>query len=214
MSESAYHHGRLREALVEAAVIAVREEGPEGLGIRSLARRLGVSHNAAYRHFTDRDDLIAEVAARVMAQLVAGMHARLDDVRTDDPVLRARRRLAACGRAYVDYAVSEPGLFRLAFNALSTAAIAEATPERDPLLLLGQVLDELVAVGFLAPDTRVGAELICWSAVHGFSVLCNDGPLRDADDAERRRALDSLIAAVDRSYGATTGTSTDPSDIT
>jgi len=214
VSESAYHHGRLREALVEAAVIAVREEGPEGLGIRSLARRLGVSHNAAYRHFTDRDDLTSEVAARVMGQLVAAMHTRLDEVRTDDPVLRARRRLAACGRAYVDYAVSEPGLFRLAFNALSKATIAAATPERDPLLLLGQVLDELVAVGFLAPDARGDAELTCWSAVHGFSVLCNDGPLRESGDAERNRTLDSLLVAVDRSYGATTGTSTDPKDIT
>jgi AcrR family transcriptional regulator len=214
VAEYAYHHGRLREALLEAAVVAVREEGPQGLGIRSLARRVGVSHSAAYRHFADRDDLVAEVAGQVMEQLVEAILVRLNKVRTQEPVLRARQRLAASGRAYVDYAVSEPALFRLAFNSLSAAGTEPSNPERNPLRLLGQVLDELVEAGFLDPDARTGAELTCCSAMHGFSVLAIDGPLQGASDAECTTALDRVLVAIDRSYGATTGTRTNPKDIT
>lgn len=214
VSDTAYHHGHLREALVEAAVTAAREHGPEGLAIRDLARRVGVSHNAAYRHFANRDDLVTEVAGRVMERLASAMLTRLNGVDTQDPVLRARRRLAETGRAYVDYAVAEPGLFRLAVASLSTVTAASSYPERDPLQLLGQVLDDLVEVGFLAAEARVDAELTCWSAVHGFSVLSIDGPLRRADEAERSSALDRVLVAIDRSYAATTGARTGPNDLT
>lgn len=211
--DSPYHHGRLREALVDEAVDAVRREGPSGLGIRSLARRIGVSHNAAYRHFADRDDLVAAVVDRMRAELMRAIRSRCDEVRADDPVLRARRRLAETGRAYVEYAISEPGLFRLAFGAFASVDDPRSL-EADPLLLLGQALDELVEVGFLDHEARIDAELTCWSAVHGFSVLCIDGPLRQATVAERSAALDRVLVAIDRSYGATTGSPTSPSDIT
>lgn len=214
MPETTYHHGRLREALVEAAVAAARQDGPDALGIRSLARDVGVSHNAAYRHFADRDDLVSAVAGEVMEQFVARLSARLATVRTQDPVLRARRRLAECGRAYVEYAVSEPGLFRLAFGSLSAAATHPTGPARDPLQILGGVLDELVEVGFLDPGARADAELTCWSAMHGFSILAIDGPLRGASEAERASALNRVLVTVDRSYGATTGSPTRPGDIT
>jgi AcrR family transcriptional regulator len=212
--ESTYHHGRLREALIDEAVNAVRDDGPHALSVRKLARRIGVSHNAAYRHFTDRDDLVAVVVDRMRAELMKTIRSRCDEVRANDPVLRARRRLAETGRAYVAYAISEPGLFRLAFGAFSEASVDPRSLEADPLRVLGQVLDELVEVGFLDPEARIGAELTCWSAVHGFSVLCIDGPLRQSTPTERSAALDRVLVAIDRSYGATTGSKTDPRDIT
>ena len=58
MATTPYHHGNLRDALVEAAVDVVREGGPEALSLRELARRVGVSHAAAYRHFADREALV------------------------------------------------------------------------------------------------------------------------------------------------------------
>jgi AcrR family transcriptional regulator len=212
MSDSPYHHGRLREALVDEAFSAVRTDGPGGLSIRSLARRIGVSHNAAYRHFTDRDELVAVVVDRMRAELMATIRSRCDAVDTKDPVLRARRQLAETGRAYVEYAISEPGLFRLAFGAFS-APVDPRSHDTEPLRLLGQVLDGLVDVGFLDPEARIDAELTCWSAVHGFSVLCIDGPLRQSAPDERSAALDCVLVAIDRSYGATTGSKTDPCDI-
>jgi AcrR family transcriptional regulator len=213
MSESSYHHGHLREALIDEAVSAVRSDGPSGLGIRSLARRIGVSHNAAYRHFEDRDELVTAVADQVMEQLLAAMRARFDEVHEPDPTLRARRRLAEAGRAYVEYAVSEAELFRLAFGSMAVAIAESWSPETGPLHLLGQVLDELVEVGFLDPEARIDAELTCWSAVHGFSILCIDGPLRGATFAERSAALDRVLVSIDRSYGASTGAPTKPEDI-
>ncbi len=208
-----YHHGDLREALIEAAVASVRENGPDGLALRDLARRVHVSHNAAYRHFADRDDLVVEVAGRVMVSIVDSMQTRLAKVRTRDPVLRARRRLAATGRGYVDFAVTEPGLFRLACSSLSAVSSTITLRERDPLTLLGEVLDELVDVGFLAPAARVDAEITCWSAVHGFSILSTDGPLQGTTAKERTAALDRVLISIDRSYAATTGTTIGARDL-
>lgn len=213
MASDSYHHGNLRSSLLEAAVATVAERGPQALVLRDLARQVGVSHNAAYRHFADRDELVTEVAAIAMERLVATLQARLDRVSTSDPVLRARRRLAEIGRGYVEFAVAETGLFRLAFASTATVATAGTAASRDPLALLATCLDELVAVGFLSPEARVDAEATCWSGVHGFSMLHIDGALSSADDAERDAALDGLLVAIDRSYGASTGTPTEPGDI-
>lgn len=212
MAASSYHHGNLREALIEAAVEAARAHGPEGVGLRELARRVGVSHNAAYGHFAHRDDLVAEVSARAMAQLVEAMQRRLDGVGPGAPVLRARRRLAEIGRAYVAFALAEPGLFRVAF-ASGPKGDAAGQLFAGPYILLGQELDNLVDVGFLSPEARVGADMTCWSAVHGFSVLSIDGPLSLAGSDERAQALDQVLVALDRSYATTTGTTVTPSDI-
>lgn len=212
---SAYHHGHLREALVAEAISAVRTEGPDGLALRELARRVGVSHNAAYRHFAQRSDLVAEVAAHAMRALVEAMRERLEEVDGVEPVLRARRRLAGIGRAYVEFAVAEPGLFRVAFTHVAGSSARDLV-EVSPYAQLGDALDGLVDVGFLSAQERVGAEITCWSAVHGFAVLTLDGPRATATDGApelgdgARRDLDRLLVAIDRSYAATTGSDADP----
>lgn len=207
-----YHHGNLRTTLLEAAVAAVAEHGPQALVLRDLARQVGVSHNAAYRHFSDREELVTEVAAIAMERLVATIQRRLALVSADDPALLARRRLAETGRGYVDFATSETGLFRLAFASPATVATVGSAPSRDPLGVLSAGLDDLVAVGFLSAEARIDAEATCWSAVHGFATLHLDGAL-PGDERERETALDRLLVAIDRSYGATTGSPTDPRDI-
>lgn len=205
MPATSYHHGNLREALVEAAVEAARSNGPDGVGLRELARTVGVSHSAAYRHFSHRDDLVTEVSTRAMDELVRAMQRRLDEVADAAPVLRARRRLVAVGEAYVGFALSEPGLFRVAFAAHSGTAPDDPSVA-DPYGLLSEVLDGLVEVGYLSPEARIGAEMTCWSAVHGFSVLHLDGPLGEAEVGARAEALDQVFVAIDRSYAASTGT--------
>ena len=200
MTRSAYHHGHLRAALVAEAVGAVREEGPDGLSLRELARRVGVSHNAAYRHFAHRDDLVAAVAEHAMTGLVAAMERRLDAVEEPDPVLRARLRLAGVGRAYVEYALAEPGLFRVAFGSRSGDA-ADGVLREAPYVLLGRALDDLVDVGFLAAAARPGAEELCWSTVHGFSVLAMAQHVRVTEVSAH---LDRLLGAIDRSLWAST----------
>jgi AcrR family transcriptional regulator len=203
-----YHHGNLRQALVDAAVAAARERGPDGLALRELARTVGVSHNAAYRHFSDREALVEAVAHVGLAGLVASCEQELATVRTRDPVLRARRRLSALGRGYVAFAVAEPGLFRVLFTAYPEPPGAEDPQAKevgpDPYGMLNEALDELVEVGFLAPEARPGAEVNCWAAVHGFSVLATEGPLRGLTAPERDAMVEYICEAIDRGYGATT----------
>lgn len=188
---SSYHHGNLREALVQAAVELGREKGPDGIVIREVARRTGVSHNAAYRHFADRDELLREVARVGLDELSAAMLARVRRVRVTDPVDRARRRLRETGKAYVDYALAEPGLFATAFNGVS---LGELT---GPYQHLSDALDECLAVGVLPASKREGAELSCWAGVHGFSMLYGTGPLRDVTKKEREADLNRLLDRID-----------------
>lgn len=204
MSSSPYHHGNLRDALVEAAVEVVREGGPEALSLRELARRVGVSHAAAYRHFADREALVDAVAERAMHALTAAMERRLAEVDDADPVRRARCRLFATGAGYVEFALAETGLFRLLFTAYPDPPEGKGEGKaagEDPYGLLGAALDDLVAVGYLRPDVRLGADVTCWSAVHGFAVLNTEGPLRGLPPAERERALEGLLLSIDRGLG-------------
>src|SRR5690349_4267505 len=140
VSTATYHHGNLREALVDAALTAVREQGPDGLAVRELARRVGVSHNAAYRHFADRDALVAEVAERSLAALTEAGRVRLARVEHADPKMLARLRLFELGRSYVGFALSEPGLFRVAFTAYpqieSSPGLIDPNDDEDPLAQL------------------------------------------------------------------------------
>lgn len=209
MTGSPYHHGNLRDALVEAAVEVVREGGPEALSLRELARRVGVSHAAAYRHFADREALVDVVAERALDALVATVHRRLARLSDDDPVTVARRRLREIGAGYVEFALAESGLFRLLFTAYpeppegaSEGASEEAEKSGDdPYGMLNAALDDLVAVGYLDPGVRVGADVTCWSAVHGFAVLNVEGPLRGLSTAERESTLAGLLQGIDRGLG-------------
>jgi AcrR family transcriptional regulator len=199
-----YHHGRLRDALVDAGVSLARADGPEAVVLRAATRAAGVSHNAAYRHFADRDELLRAVCERCMSQLALLMEKRIDALPADpDPVATAWARLDAIGHAYVEFATTEPGWFRTAFavpRTLDTLAPGEGAGAcgLGPYGLLGARLDELVEVGAIPPGRRPGAEFAAWSAVHGLSTLLNDGPLRDLPAAEREHALQVVLDTVAR----------------
>ena len=137
------------------------------------------------------------------------MQRRLDEVDETDPDRRARARLRATGRAYVEFALSEPGLFNVAF--CPTDAVDSSPDGAPPYLLLVQVLDELVEAGSLSPDDRLGADVACWSAVHGLSVLLLDGPLRGLSAEERSGVLEKLIAGSRARIPAGSGVSTSSS---
>jgi AcrR family transcriptional regulator len=205
----AYHHGNLREALVAAGVELARTGGPNAVVLRAASRQAGVSHNAVYRHFANQEDLVAAVAQRCMTQLSELMIERMERITVRQPVRRAIARLGAIGRAYVDFARSEPGWFRTAFSSArphpvdGSAAERPADPSADalpnPWDVLRAALDELVEVGALTPERRVGAEYAAWSAVHGLSSLLLDGPLHDLPEPEVEHAIGIVLAAVSRS---------------
>lgn len=196
-SVKAYHHGNLQAELLQTAVELAREQGPSGVVLREVARRAGVSHNAAYRHFADREELLTATAEAGQDALSRAMANRAARVRGGEPAERSLRRLREIGKAYVLFAVRQPGLFATAF----ACTFERAGDQPGPYELLSTALDEMVASGTLSPDRREGAEVACWSAVHGFAVLHLDGPLKDVPARERDRQLEAMLDALEHGLG-------------
>ncbi|HEX4559950.1 MAG TPA: TetR/AcrR family transcriptional regulator [Mycobacterium sp.] len=191
-----YHHGALHAALVDASIALAREGGPDRVILREAARAAGVSHSAAYRHFADREALLAEVSRHARNALAAEMRSRVKRAR--DP----RQRLRAVGTAYVEFALTEPGLFRTAFTSHPATQTTPPEPNSDtdsgePFEILGQALDDALAAGLLDPKRRPGAEIGAWSAVHGLANLLLDGPL-PTTKAEINFSLNRVLDLVER----------------
>ncbi len=207
-AKTSYHHGNLRAALIDAGLQLARDGGPDAVVLREVSRRAGVSHNAAYRHFADRDTLLQVICARCMGSLARLMEARIAEVEdagggSSGALDVARRRLRATGSAYVEFALSEPGLFKTAFAVpprLGYFDDGEGTGESGlgPLELLGARLDALVEAGGLPAQRRADAELAAWAAVHGLSMLLIAGPLRELPKSERDAALTRLLDTIER----------------
>jgi AcrR family transcriptional regulator len=201
-----YHHGNLRAALIDAGVELAREGGPDAVVLREASRRAGVSHNAAYRHFADRDELLRAVCARCMSALARLMEARIAEVGGGaEDVAAIRLRLRATGTAYLEFALSEPGWFRTAFavpQGLHYLDEGEGEGEGlagpGPLELLNVQLDALSAAGALPLERRPHAEVVAWSAVHGLAMLLLDGPLRELAPDERAIASTRLLDTIER----------------
>jgi AcrR family transcriptional regulator len=159
-----YRHGNLPNAMRAAARAILDEAGPEGVGLRETARRVGVSATAAYRHFDSKEDLLASVAAEGFRELAAAMRAAGDD----------REPLIGVGLAYVEFAMQNRGLFRLMFSSLLAdrakfAALNEAAT--DAFGFLQQVVTGVE--GALHEENP--ATMAAWGPVHGLSALFIDG---------------------------------------
>ena len=184
----AYHHGDLATALVGAALELTRDGGPEALTVREVTRRIGVSPNAAYRHFPNRTGLLEAVSQTIQDRLAASM--------TEAPTADAATRLRRIGAAYVDFALREPGWFAVVFFGTRPPAPEQvrASPTFGALVA---ALDDLVAEGRLDRTARDDAAWACWSTVHGFAELALHGPLVGvAPDEQRRRAAVAIDAIV------------------
>ena len=105
-----YHHGNLRKALLDAGVALIGDVGPKGFTIREVARRAGVSHNAPYRHFRDKDELLEAIAVEGFERLTAAMKKR------SVAGAKAAERLMLCGCGYVDFALRWPHHFLVMFD--------------------------------------------------------------------------------------------------
>jgi AcrR family transcriptional regulator len=181
--KAGYHHGDLREALLVAADLLIREEGLPGLTLRACARRAGVSHAAPKHHFADLADLLAEVAARSFDRLTTALQAARAGV-GDDP----DERFIAIARTYVDFARQYPDHFRLMFRsdllsrcntALRSASartyaemIDGVTAQRGEPDVAPEELGARIQDHGLVEDILLG-----WSYVHGYAQLLLEGQL-------------------------------------
>jgi AcrR family transcriptional regulator len=198
----------LRELLLEAGVGLAREGGPDALVLREAARRVGVSHNAAYRHFANREDLLRAVADRARAELAGTMRQRLAEVDAADRSLEAaKRRLHLAGMAYIQFATAQPGLFRTAFTGPGltakdahhplTAGVIASEDQLGAFELLKRQVEQLVRAARLPPRARRYASLVAWAAMHGLSMLALDGQLDGLSDRERDEVVDRLVRMVE-----------------
>jgi AcrR family transcriptional regulator len=171
MTKSAYHHGNLAQALVEAALKLVEQGGAEAVSLRDLAQSLGVSRAAPYRHFPDRDALLATVAARGFEDLVALYEAAL--AAPGD----GRARLRAAGRAFYDFAAWRPGLYRLMFESDFLNRAVPPTVLLAPAEKSYRLLWKLVEGAYPdASETEIKVRtLIMTSTAHGFLTLDHVG---------------------------------------
>jgi AcrR family transcriptional regulator len=199
--------GAVRDGLVAAGLELARTGGPDAVVLREATRMVGVVPNAAYRHFADRDELLAAVCSAAMRELAGRMAAGVARVpgAYGDPVA-ARRRLGAVGTAYLEFAREEPGLFATAFAVpqqhaygAASGATSGAGAERLPLDYLRAALDELVDAGVLSRQRREGLEYPIWSTVHGLAVLAGPGPLRDVPGATRDHLEQLTLAFIGES---------------
>jgi len=200
-----YHHGDLRNALTEEAVELARAGGPDAVVLREVARRVGVSATAAYRHFATHDDLLDQVKQAALRALADSIVAALDAVPAGgDPAVVSVERFRAACEGYLHFARSQAGLFNTAF---CHTGLEDTGPgpipfgEADAFRILGELLDDLVAVGRMDPASRPGADIASWSAVHGYASLLVGGPLEHhLSDEEQAfvwgRTLDMIITGL------------------
>ena len=187
--ERLYHHGDLQRTIVRAALEILGETQSTEFSLRELARRAGVSHNAPYKHFADKHELLAAVSA-VGFELLAKRMAEATQGLTSP-----RARLFAMARNYVCHGVENPALYRLMFGGFLTGpgddrpAIERTAAESTKALLADAFADG--ALGRPIANTPrnerkiAGAILIFWSQMHGLTLLLVDGlvgPKKHADD--------------------------------
>jgi AcrR family transcriptional regulator len=161
--DDTYHHGDLKRALLEAALEMLDEEGTEGVGLRELARRVGVSAAAPYRHFRGRQALLEAVATEGFGRFSAMMAAKEQD-------LPEIEQLPAMAEAYVRFALVQPALFRLMFSRqvdkTGNRALHDAAIEAYASLAKAAARE--------VPDAPSEGAVIAWSFVHGLAMLLLD----------------------------------------
>jgi AcrR family transcriptional regulator len=173
MPRHAYHHGNLRESLMQAAVRAIAELGPAAFTLREVARRAGVSHNAPYRHFQDKDAILAAVAAQGFRELTAAMqHAA-------ERKASALDQLKESGLAYVTFAIRKPEHFTVMFDSPVCSSEDQEYVEasREAFETLVQFIRRCQEEGFLPLDRTQERTLYAWSLVHGIAKLAVAGRL-------------------------------------
>ena len=167
-----YHHGDLRTALLDAALAVISEIGPQGLTIREVARRAGVSHAAPYRHFTDRDELILAVVEQGFVLMQQTMDSE-KAAALDDPL----NQFAASGFAYVNFALQHPAYYRVMFSGnllSSTGNVSLQHTSREALQEMITNISDCQQLGIVRKGDPTIQALTILSTIHGFVSLVND----------------------------------------
>src|SRR5262252_1762951 len=171
-----YHHGDLPRALLDAALHIVGSDGAEGLRLRAVARRAGVSQAAPYRHFANKEALLAAVAEEGFRALVSAMRGAIE-ASGDNPLARLR----AVGLSYVDFATRHPAHFRVMFgremaDCSASPALRQVAAQTFDIVV--QAIADCQRAGVArAEEPAQDLALTAWSSVHGLAALLVNGVL-------------------------------------
>ena len=178
-AKRAYHHGDLREALIEQAITSVNAVGADHVSLRAVAAAVGVSPSAAYHHFADKDALIEAVSERGFAELDNFI---LTQVSADTEKASPIELLRHSANAYISYAVDHPHLFQVMFSGVQ----APRRPEYIESSILSTLAHLQSEYGFAETDSQL-LESVLLASVHGIAALVIEG----------RMNRDQVPAAVD-----------------
>jgi AcrR family transcriptional regulator len=207
-ANSTYYDGDLRRDLLDAALELVAREGPSAVSLRSLARRLGVSHAAPANHFPDKAALFTAIAIEGFTLLAAAIE---DGARRLGPGATASQRFRAAGQAYTGFALAHPAHFAVMWQRdllhrddPELAAAGDATYG----LLLGGVRD-VQSEGWAPGSDPETVALLAWSVVHGLAALWLGGSLQRA-----QRPFDEIAGDVGSLLGSALGSRPAPTTTT
>lgn len=177
-----YHHDNLRQKIIDEALLSIEQKNIVSLSLRNIARCLGISHNAPYRHFSDKESLLVEIATIGFTQLHQALQKASNHSSSD-----ARQRLENIGVAYIEYALNNSTYYQVMFcdrqlicnKYPKLAEISQAT---------FAVLVDAIRVGQDAQIFILGDPLqlahICWSTTHGVSTLAINNQFGLANNSE------------------------------
>jgi len=173
-SERPYHHGDLKRVVIETAQEMLRDDKGWQFTLREVARRAGVSHAAPYKHFTDKSELLAEIATLGFIEL-----GRLVSGAVERPLRSARAEFMAAAKAYIHFGTANPSLYRLMFSAdvdkKAYRKLEEASAGAFGVLL--DILERGQSSGALKRQPVRGQAAASWSLLHGITMLAIDGQL-------------------------------------
>jgi AcrR family transcriptional regulator len=191
-----YHHGNLRRALLDEALATIRADGVDGLTLREIGARLGVSRTALYRHFADKRALLAAVATEGFRTLREQLAAAWEEGG------RGRAAFESMGIVYVRFAVANPSHYRVMFGGFVDPQVCDPELASEAAGAFQALVDALAALqrdGIVQGDDTVKMARFVWAVVHGVAMLGLDGQLREPGAVEEltRYALERLGTGIE-----------------
>jgi AcrR family transcriptional regulator len=168
-SKTKYHHGDLKNAIISAAITLIKKKGSTSISLREVSKKAGVSHAAPYRHFNNKNDLLAAIAQKGFEKLKKQI-AQAEHEYADDP----KKQLIEAGAAYVELAVTSPEITQLMFSGyVDTENCSECFKydADDAFKALLNIINNGCNKGFFIKHDPQALTLATWSMVHGFAML-------------------------------------------
>lgn len=191
-SKDTYHHGNLRQALIDAAIVQIRNHGADKVSLRGIAREVGVSQSAPYRHFADKAELLTAIANQGY-QLLGKVMRHHYDTHQDAPIIA----LKGAGISYIEFAKTHPEMYRLMFGVMARQLkqTSEEVNPKEGYCVLKDIICAGIELGQFKAFPVETLAFTTWSVVHGFASLLLDG-LIELTEEQLALVCDELTTIV------------------